>query len=423
MLKHSICALAGTLLLQSLLQAYPEGPVRLVVPFSPGGGSDTFGRIVQKVVRDEKLSPVPLVIVNVPGAGGTIGSRHVLNAKPDGQTALLLHDGIFTAKYSGKASYGAEAFEPVAALGRVGMVLAVKNDSRFADLPSMLDETAANPATVTYSTNLGAPSHFAGLMLEKARPGASFRFVQGGGGAKRLSALLGGHAEVSVFSVAEYDQFKASGLRALAILSKSRHHAFPELPSSHELGIPVESANTQFVWVPKGTSAERVRWLAELFERAARTPFYKERMAALHTDDEFWVGEELQQEVDARDAAYASVDLRKMQHAPHLERWVLVGVILLSLGLLLQRRTKGTIPTNTPQVRRGLLGAVLAMLYVLLLQFGMDYRVATLLFLFLFGAILLERTFVNFCRLGAFALAATLLLHWVFTGPLFVDLP
>ena len=130
-------------LLPSILQAYPDGPLKLVVPFAPGGGSDTIARIIQKTIRDEKLSPVPLVIVNVPGRG-TIGSRQVRDAKADGQTLLLLHDGIFTAKYSGKVSFGAEAFEPVVAMGRGGMVLAVKSDSRFSDLSYLL-EAASNP--------------------------------------------------------------------------------------------------------------------------------------------------------------------------------------------------------------------------------------------------------------------------------------
>ena len=73
-------ALAALVLLKLAADAAPtapSGPLRLVVPFSPGGGSDTFARIVQKVVRDADLSPVPVVIVNVPGAGGTIGSRQV----------------------------------------------------------------------------------------------------------------------------------------------------------------------------------------------------------------------------------------------------------------------------------------------------------------------------------------------------------
>ena len=68
-----------------MLQAYPDGPLKLVVPFAPGGGSDTIARIIQKAIRDEKLSPVPLVIVNVPGAGGTIGSRQTGMQRPMGR--------------------------------------------------------------------------------------------------------------------------------------------------------------------------------------------------------------------------------------------------------------------------------------------------------------------------------------------------
>ena len=421
-------ALAALVLLKLAAHAAPtapSGPLRLVVPFSPGGGSDTFARIVQKVVRDADLSPVPVVIVNVPGAGGTIGSRQVMEAKADGQTALLLHDGIFTAKYSGKVNYGPEAFEPVAAMGSFRMVLAVKEDSRFKDLPAMLEEVATNPDSVTYSTNLGAPSHFAGLMLEKTRPSAAFRFVQGGGGAKRLSALLGGHAEVSVFSVAEYGQFKDSGLRALAVLGKSRHDAFPNVPSAYELGVEVSASSTQFIWVPKGTAAERVQWLAELFQKVSMNAFYQERMAALHTEQDFWSGDALHQEVLARGSAYAAVDLRKLEHSANLERWVLACVLLLGAILLIRRReTSGdAAAARLPSLRRGLLGLGMVVLYVLLMEVKVDYRVSTGLFIFLFGMLFVERTSRNLASLAVFATILALAMHWVFTGPLFVDLP
>jgi len=77
--------------------AYPQRPIKVVVPFSAGGGSDTFVRILQRAIDEQQLLEEPLVIVNVPGAGGTIGSRRVKDARPDGYTLLLLHDGILTA--------------------------------------------------------------------------------------------------------------------------------------------------------------------------------------------------------------------------------------------------------------------------------------------------------------------------------------
>ena len=97
---------------------FPRKPIKVVVPFGPGGDSDTFARIMQKTIRDHELLPEPLVILNVPGAGGTIGSRRVRDAAPDGYTILNLHEGIFTSKYAGRVSYGPEAFRPIAATCR-----------------------------------------------------------------------------------------------------------------------------------------------------------------------------------------------------------------------------------------------------------------------------------------------------------------
>ena len=400
----------------------PSGPIKLIVPFTAGGGSDTFARILQKTIRDNDLSVSPVVIVNISGAGGTIGSRHVRDAKADGKTALLLHDGIFTAKYSGKVKYGPEVFEPVAAMGSFGMVLTVNSDSRHQTLPGLLGEAATKPDTITYSTNLGAPSHFTGLMLEKAHEGSAFRFVQGGGGAKRLSALLGGHADVSVFSISEYAQFKASGLRALAVLAESRHPAFPDIPCSHEMGVPVDSINTQFLWVPKGTTPARIHFLADLLEAAVATSFFKERMKMLHVDNLFIRGEALRSEIAKRDASYEVVDLREMENAPRLELWVLAGVVFLGL-LVGRKQLRKEELERMVNPGKGILCGAVVLLYVTLLQMGGDFRLSTAVFICILGSQLMERTLGRITLLAMFSVTASLSLHWLFTGVLVVDLP
>ena len=113
---------------------YPARPVKVVVPFAAGGGSDVLVRILVSGVERSAVAGQPLVVLNVGGAGGTIGSRRVKNAKPDGYEILALHDGIFTAKQFGKVDYGYESFVPIAATGRDGVVVAVRDDSRFGDL-------------------------------------------------------------------------------------------------------------------------------------------------------------------------------------------------------------------------------------------------------------------------------------------------
>ena len=104
---------------------FPEQPIDVIVPFGAGGGSDVFVRILQNAIREHELSSQPWVIRNVGGAGGTIGSRRARDARPDGHTILCLHDGIYTAQHYGTADWGPEDFQPIAATGRSGVVLAV----------------------------------------------------------------------------------------------------------------------------------------------------------------------------------------------------------------------------------------------------------------------------------------------------------
>ena len=105
---------------------FPERPVEVIVPFGAGGGSDTFVRILQKAIREENLSPQPLIIRNAGGAGGTIGSRQARDATPDGYTIMCLHDGIYTAEHYGNADWGPADFEPIAATGRSGVIVAAQ---------------------------------------------------------------------------------------------------------------------------------------------------------------------------------------------------------------------------------------------------------------------------------------------------------
>ena len=203
----------------SAVESWPQRPIKVIVPFGAGGGSDTFARQVIRVIESQKLLPQPLVVINVGGAGGTIGSRRVKNARPDGYTMLMLHEGMLSAKYAAKAAYGPEAFEAVAGTGLIGVVITVKSDSPYNSFSDLMNEVKAKPNGLNFAANLGAPSHFVGLMIEKSAPGAMFNFVQYGGGADRYGAIMGGHADVSIFSVEEYLRYKDGGLKALAVFS------------------------------------------------------------------------------------------------------------------------------------------------------------------------------------------------------------
>ena len=154
--RLGLAAVALGIALPHAAAEFPERPVDVVVPFAAGGGSDTFVRILQKAIRENDLSPQPFVVRNAGGAGGTIGSRRARDAKPDGHTILCLHDGIYTAQHYGTAEWGPADFEPIAATGRSGVVVAVAEDSPYENLAELMADAKERPYRVVCGTNLGA---------------------------------------------------------------------------------------------------------------------------------------------------------------------------------------------------------------------------------------------------------------------------
>lgn len=320
--------LTAVLLLPLHAAEFPERPVEVIVPFGAGGGSDTFVRILQKAIREENLSPHPLIIRNAGGAGGTIGSRQARDATPDGYTIMCLHDGIYTAEHYGNADWGPADFEPIAAIGRSGVIVAVAEDSHYTNLASLMADAVERPYTLVFGTNLGAPNHYSALFLQAGKPGAKFRFTQTGGGAKRLAQVKGGHVDVTGFSVAEYLQFKEAGIRALAVLGDERIAALPDLPTAREQEVDAVHSLVQFWWAPKGTPPERVNAIADLLERAMATDQVRERLGQLQIEPLFLTGEPLKNVVGERSAHLAGIEIAPPASLPPLE-WIILGLALL----------------------------------------------------------------------------------------------
>ncbi|MEM9280391.1 MAG: tripartite tricarboxylate transporter substrate binding protein [Verrucomicrobiota bacterium] len=298
------------------------------MPFNAGGGSDVFTRIFQKAVRDEGLSPQALVVRNVGGAGGTIGSRMARDAKPDGYTIMCLHDGIYTAQHYGNADWGPADFEPIAATGRSGVVIAVAEGSSFETLTELMDQAVARPYELVFGTNLGAPNHYSALFVQQGKPGAKFRFTQSGGGSARLNQLKGGHVDVTGFSVAEYVQYREAGIRALAVLSNEREPALPDLPTALEQGVNATHSLMQFWWAPKGTKPERLSFLVGMLGHAMEQPYVKERLRDLHIEPVFLTDDELQATLAERGSRLNEIALDDPPPLPPLE-WIVLGLSLV----------------------------------------------------------------------------------------------
>lgn len=377
--------------------SYPVRAIKLVVPFGPGGGSDTFGRIIKRGIDEAGLLPQPFVIINRPGGSATIGSRYVRDAKPDGYTLLLLHDAIITARYSGKVNYGPEAFEPVASTGQIGMVVVVKESSRFQTLTELLDECKAKPDTVTNGVNLGAPTHFAALQLEQAFPGAKFRFTQSGDGADRSLKLVGDHIEVSAFSVSEFVGFKSQGLRALAYLGEERCDALPDVPTAREQGVDVVDSNRHYWWFPKGTPPECVDYIANVLKQAMQTEHVRKSLAELQMEPSFLEGQEFADYIDQQVAGAKKVGQQQTPEVPDIPTGVGWALVVCVVAMFFERRrdavSKAAVAVSSqasPATRRtvGLFAATAA--YVLAMQYGVPFAWATVVFI-LFGGFLLSQ--------------------------------
>ena len=319
----------------SLQGDYPSKPITVIVPFAAGGGSDVFVRIFQNAIRKNNLCPQPIVIKNIAGAGGTIGSRSAKNATPDGHTILCLHDGIYTAQHYGNADWGPNNFEPIAATGRSGVVVAVGEDSPYSSLNELMEEAKDRPYQLVYGTNLGAPNHYSALFLQNGKSGAKFRFTQTGGGAKRLAQLKGGHIDLTGFSVAEYQQFKDAGIKALASLGEERESSFPNLTTALEQEVRATHDLMQFWWAPKNTPPERIAYLQNLLAEAMATREIKESFQNLHMDPVLQVGQDLLKTIADRSQKLQGITIDKPTALPPLE-WIILGITVICFVFVLR---------------------------------------------------------------------------------------
>lgn len=267
-------AAASAALISASSQAiaeFPERPIRALVHVDAGGGTDSIARIIQRTLQSENLLPQPLVVVNMPGGGGTIASRTVKEAEPDGYTIMIHHPALFTAAVVGQAEYGLEAFEPIAQTGSQCTVIAVAEDSPFQTLDDLVRQAAESPRSINAAVNIGAVSHFAAAAFADAAD-IELNMANIGGGGPSFAALLGGHVDMAVFALAGFSQFQQSGARGLAMLDDERHPDLPDLPTARELGYDSRMCVDHWWFAPAGTPQDRVDILADAIEQAMALP-------------------------------------------------------------------------------------------------------------------------------------------------------
>ncbi len=263
----------------SAMAAWPEKPIKLIVPFKAGGTSDQTGRVFQAAIQDNDLLPQPITIINV-GGHYSIGARRVMEADADGYNFLLIHIALMGGEGSGVLDFGWRDFEPVAATTEFCLLPMVRKDSGIDSLEQLLSKAKAEPDTLIFGANLGAINHMAGIMLQNAMPGAAFRFVQIGGGTANFTALTGAQTDATVLAGAEVVSFtldkdgnplEEAEIKPLAYTGAERHPKLPDMATAKELGFDVEFCVKSWWFAPKGTPQEAIDGFASALEKAMKT--------------------------------------------------------------------------------------------------------------------------------------------------------
>jgi tripartite-type tricarboxylate transporter receptor subunit TctC len=269
---RGLIAFLGLLLATLPLHAqpsYPERPIRMVIPFAPGGAADVVGRIIAQGMGDDLGQPV--VVENRGGSGGIIGSQAVLQAPADGYTVALhtLSSGVLNAGLYATMPFDLRrAFAPVGLIGTVPNIIVVNPRVQARTLQELAALVRANPGRITYaSSGPGTIVHLSGQMLAN-RIGAEMVHVPYRGSGPALADLMAGTVDVMVDTLPPYVALVRDGrVRALAMATRTRSAALPDVPTAEEAGLPdYETYNWHAVFVATGTPAPIVARL----ERALR---------------------------------------------------------------------------------------------------------------------------------------------------------
>jgi len=262
---------------------YPNKPIKMVIPYTPGGSIDTVGRMVADQLQRQLGQPI--VIENLPGASGVLGSLNVKKAKADGYTLLFnASSQVYMPLVVAKKTYDAEQdFTPVGQIGYVPLLVAVNNDVPAKNLGEFAALVRANPGKYTWATSgLGTTSHLSEEMINRALK-LNMEIIAYKGAIPQLTDVVGGHVSAAVSPMPGVRSFvQGARLRAIAITSKTRVASMPDVPTVAESGIPgFELLSWYGIWGPAGMPEAVTNRLNSEIAKAVDTPALKAKFTEL----------------------------------------------------------------------------------------------------------------------------------------------
>lgn len=257
--------------------------ITLIVPYGAGGGNDISGRLTASWL--ETQLGVPVEVVNKPGANTQVGMTELALAKPDGYTIAFTSIPATITPYldpSRKAVYNRKSFQIVARTTVDPGLFAVKPDSPYKTMTDLVNAARSNPEQIRIAAGgVLNTSHLGTVMLEQ-RTGVKVRVVQFDSGAEQLTAVLGGHVEVTCSQVPDIvAQYKAGAVRVLGVMDKQESTFLPGVKTLEAQGINLSFASARYVLTPAGTPKEIVDILGAALQKAMQTDAAKKKMNEL----------------------------------------------------------------------------------------------------------------------------------------------
>jgi tripartite-type tricarboxylate transporter receptor subunit TctC len=268
----------------ALAQGFPNRPITMVVPFAAGGGTDIAARIIGQKMTE--LLGQNVVIENVAGAGGNVGTNRVAKAAPDGYTILMgtiSTHAINPAVFKSMPHDPVKDFAPISLLALVPSVLTVSNDFPAKDVKELIARLKAEPDKHAYaSSGVATPQHLGGELF-KTMTGTQMTHIPYRGGGPALQDVVSGKVAMIFDNLpSSAEMIRAGKARGFAVTTKTRSPAFPDMPTMEEAGLPgYEIYSWNALFAPAGTPPAVIARLNEVANKAAQDPAISKRLADL----------------------------------------------------------------------------------------------------------------------------------------------
>jgi tripartite-type tricarboxylate transporter receptor subunit TctC len=280
-------------------QSYPNQAINLVLPYAPGDTGDVAGRAMAEELA--KLLKVPVIPVNRPGAGATMGTESVVKAKKDGYTILVgPNAAMISTRILNPETVRYDPFKDLTPLGlatRSPLVLAVRSDAEYKNFRELIEYSKKNPGKIRVGTfGVGSGGHFV-VEIINSITGAGMTMVPFKGASPAITAVLGGHVEAVCPALGTITgHLKSGGLRGVVISSKFPD--FPDIPTLEQLGYRQKLWGVWWAFfAPAGVSAEVTGVLVPAIEKAAKDPTIAAKLAALGIVQDYAPPEKLLAEI------------------------------------------------------------------------------------------------------------------------------